>query len=128
MPLLTIITIMNTNKIVLIIYLLILSEAKQVFKEMYDFINKFMFYDIPSLKVYIGNQGAGFILATEKLAKEDIQMQLYEWYIAKNIKTILVNSGGYNKEKRKPLKKLIQKYIKLKNPIKFKANRTVLIY
>ena len=38
MPLLTIITIINTSKIVLIIYLLILSKAKPVFKEMYNFI------------------------------------------------------------------------------------------
>ena len=33
-------------------------------------------------------------------------MQLYKWYITKNIKAILINSG-YNKEKRKPLKELI---------------------
>jgi hypothetical protein len=55
MPLLTVITIINTSKTVLIIHLLVLSKAKQVFKEMYDFINKFMFYDIPGLKVYISN-------------------------------------------------------------------------
>ena len=55
MPLLTVITTTNTGKIVLIIYLLVLSKAEQVFKEMYDFINKFMFYNIPSLKVYIGD-------------------------------------------------------------------------
>jgi hypothetical protein len=34
-------------------------------------------------------------------------MQLYKWYIAENIKTILVNSGSYTKEKWKPLKELI---------------------
>ena len=72
MPLLTIITTINTSKIVLIIYLLILSKAKQVFKEIHNFINEFMFYNIPSLKVYISNQGAGFILAIEKLIEEDI--------------------------------------------------------
>jgi hypothetical protein len=55
MPLLTIITTTNTSKIVLIIHLLVLSEAKQVFKEMHDFMNEFMFYNIPGLKVYIGN-------------------------------------------------------------------------
>ena len=33
---------MNISKIVLIIYLLILSEAEQVFKEIYNFINKFI--------------------------------------------------------------------------------------
>ena len=38
-------------------------------------------------------------------------MQFCEEYITKNIKAILVNSG-YNKEKRKPLKELIWKYIK----------------
>jgi hypothetical protein len=43
-----------------------------VFKEMHDFINKFMFYNIPSLKDYINNQGVGFILTTEKLIKGDI--------------------------------------------------------
>ena len=55
-------------------------------------------------------------------------MQLYKQYITKNIKTILVNSDGYTKEKQKPLKELIQKYIKLKNPIKLKANYTIFIY
>ena len=74
MLLLIIITIINTGKTVLIIYLLILSKAEQVFKEIYNFINKFIFYNIPSLKVYISNQGVGFILATEKLIKEDIQI------------------------------------------------------
>jgi hypothetical protein len=39
---------------------------------MYNFINKFMFYNIPSLKDYISDQGAGFILATKKLTKRDI--------------------------------------------------------
>ena len=34
-------------------------------------------------------------------------MQLYKWYIAENIKTILVNSSGYTKKKWKSLKKLI---------------------
>ena len=63
---------MNTNKTVLIIYLFILFKAKQVFKKMHNFINKFIFYNIPSLKVYISNQGAGFILAIKKLAEEDI--------------------------------------------------------
>ena len=72
MLLLTIVTITNTGKIVLIIYLLVLFKAKQVFKEIYNFINKFIFYNIPSLKVYINNQGAGFILAIKKLIKEDI--------------------------------------------------------
>jgi hypothetical protein len=39
----------------------------------------------------------------------------------------LVNSG-YNKEKQKPLKELIWKYIKLKNPIELKANYAAFIY
>ena len=95
---------------------------------MHDFINEFMFYNIPGLKVYISDQGAGFVLATEKLAEEDIQMQLCKWHVAKNIKTILVNSSSYTKERRKPLKELIQKYIKLQNPIELKANRTVFMY
>jgi hypothetical protein len=43
-----------------------------VFKEIHDFINEFIFYNIPSLKVYISNQGAGFILTTEKFTEEDI--------------------------------------------------------
>ena len=72
MPLLTIVIILNTSKIVLIIYLLVLSEAEQMFKEIYDFINEFIFYNIPGLKVYISNQGAGFILAIKKLIKENI--------------------------------------------------------
>ena len=54
-------------------------------------------------------------------------MQLYKWYITKNIKAILVNSSYY-KKKRKLLKKLIQKYIKLKNLIKFKVNYAIFIY
>jgi len=54
-------------------------------------------------------------------------MQLYKWYVAKNIKTILVNSGDYTKEKRKPLEELIWKYIKLENPVKLKANYTIFI-
>ena len=74
---------------------------------MRNFINKFIFYNIPSLKVYINNQRASFILAIKKLIKKDIQIQLYKQYITKNIKAILVNSGGYNKEKWKPLKELI---------------------
>ena len=94
---------------------------------MYDFINKFIFYNIPSLKVCISNQGTGFILAIEKFVKEDIQMQFYKWYITENIKAILVNSS-YNKEKRKPLEELIWKYIKLKNPVELKANYTAFIY
>ena len=55
MPLLIIITIINTSKMVLIIYLLILFKAEQVFKKIYNFINKFIFYNIPGLKVYISN-------------------------------------------------------------------------
>jgi hypothetical protein len=55
MPLLTIVTIINTSKTVLIIHLLVLSKAKQVFKEMHNFINEFIFYNIPGLKVYISN-------------------------------------------------------------------------
>ena len=55
MPLLTIVIIINTSKTVLIIHLIIISKAKQVFKEMHNFINKFMFYNIPTLKVYIGD-------------------------------------------------------------------------
>ena len=55
MPFLTAVTTTNTSKIVLIIYLLILSKAEQVFKEIYDFINEFIFYNIPGLKVHIGN-------------------------------------------------------------------------
>ena len=86
-----------------------------------------MFYNIPAPKVYISNQGASFILTIKKLTEEDIQMQLYKQHIAENIKAILVNSS-YNKEKRKPLKELIQKYIKLKNPIELKANYTAFIY
>ena len=109
-------------------HLLILSKAEQVFKEIHNVIIEFIFYNIPSLKVYISNQGAGFILATEKLIKEDIQIQLYKQYVAKNIKTILVNSSAYTKEKRKPLEELIWKYIKLENPIKLKANYAVFIY
>ena len=55
MLLLTIIIITNTGKTVPIIYLLVLSKAEQVFKEMHDFMNEFMFYNIPGLKVYIGD-------------------------------------------------------------------------
>ena len=128
MPLLTIVIIINTSKTVLIIYLIIISEAEQVFKEIYNFINKFMFYNIPVLKVYIGDQGAGFILATKKLIQEDIQMQLYKWYIIKNIKTMLVNSNKYLKEKQKTLKNLIQVYTKSENPAELKANYNTLIH
>ena len=42
MPLLTIITIINTSKTVPIIYLPILSKAKQMFKEIHNFINEFI--------------------------------------------------------------------------------------
>ena len=55
MPLLTVVTIINTSKTVLIIHSIIISKAEQVFKEIYNFINKFMFYNIPALKVYIGD-------------------------------------------------------------------------
>jgi hypothetical protein len=72
MLLLTIITTINTGKTVLIMYSFVLFKAEQVFKEIHNFINKFMFYNIPSLKDYISNQGVGFILATEKFAKGDI--------------------------------------------------------
>ena len=41
---------------------------------------------------------------------------------------MLVNSSGYTKEKQKPLEELIQKYIKLENPVKLKANYTIFIY
>ena len=55
MPLLIMVIITNTGKTVLIIYLIIISEAEQVFKEIYNFINKFIFYNIPSLKVHISD-------------------------------------------------------------------------
>ena len=55
MPLLTVVIITNTGKTVLIMYLIIISEAEQVFEEMHNFMNEFMFYDIPALKVYIGD-------------------------------------------------------------------------
>ena len=84
-----------------------------------------MFYNIPILKVYIGDQGANFILTTKKLIQEDIQMQLYKWYVIENIKTILVNNGKYLKEKWKILKDLIQAYIKLESFIKLKANYNI---
>ena len=67
MPLSTIVIIINTGKTVLIIYSIIIFRAKQVFEEIYNFINKFIFYNIPVLKVYNGDQGAGFILTTKKL-------------------------------------------------------------
>ena len=95
---------------------------------MHNFINKFIFYNIPILKVYISDQGASFVLATKKLTKEDIQMQLYKQYVIKNIKTILVNSGKYLKEKRKILDKLIWVYTKLESPTKLKANYNALIH
>ena len=109
-------------------YLIIIFKAKQVFKKIYNFINKFIFYNIPTLKVYISNQGASFILITKKLIQEDIQMQLYKWYIVENIKTILVNSGKYLKEKQKILKNLIQAYTKLESLTELKANYNILIY
>ena len=108
-------------------YLIIISKAKQVFKEMHNFINEFMFYDILILKVYISDQGASFILATKKLIQEDIQMQLYKQYVVKNIKTILVNSGKYLKEKWKILEDLIWAYTKLESPAKLKANYNTLM-
>ena len=86
-----------------------------------------MFYNIPTPKVYISNQGASFILATKKLIQENIQMQFYKWHIIKNIKTILVNSGKYLKEKWKILKDLIQVYTKLKSPAELKANYNIFI-
>ena len=55
MPLSTVIIITNTGKIVLIIYSLVLFKAEWVFKEIYNFINKFIFYNISGLKVYISN-------------------------------------------------------------------------
>ena len=122
MPLLTVITTTNTGKTVPIMHSLVLFKAEQVFKEMHNFMNKFMFYDILGPKVHIGDQGAGFVSATEKLAEEDIQMQFCEWHIAENIKTMLVNSGGYTKEKWKPLEELMWKYIKSENLVKLEAN------
>ena len=91
-------------------------------------MNKFIFYNIPALKVYISNQGAGFVLAIEKLTEEDIQMQLYKQYVAENIKTILVNSGKYLKEKWKTLKDLIWAYTKLESPAELQANHNALMY
>ena len=55
MPLLTVVIITNTSKIVLIIYLIIIFKAKYIFKEIYNFINKFIFYNIPIPKIYISN-------------------------------------------------------------------------
>ena len=54
-------------------------------------------------------------------------MQLCKQHVAKNIKTMLVNSSSYTKEKQKPLEELIQKYIKLENPVKLKANYAAFI-
>ena len=122
MPLLTVVTTINTGKTVPIMHLIIISKAEQVFKEIHNFINKFMFYNIPALKVYIGDQGTGLILATKKLVQEDIQMQLYKWHIIENIKTMLVNSGKYLKEKWKTLEDLIWVYTKSKSPTKLEAN------
>ena len=67
MPLLTMVITTNTSKIVLIMHSIIISKAEQVFEKIYNFINKFIFYNIPALKVYIGDQGANFILTTKKL-------------------------------------------------------------
>ena len=86
-----------------------------------------MFYNIPTLKVYIGDQGARFVLATKKLAKENIQIQLCKWHVVKNIKTILINSGKYLKEKRKTLDDLIWVYTKSESPIKLEANYNALM-
>jgi len=41
---------------------------------------------------------------------------------------MLVNSGGYTKEKWKPLEELMWKYIKLENPVKLEANCAAFIY
>ena len=127
MPLSTVVTITNTGKTVPIMHSIIISEAEQVFEEMHNFMNEFMFHDIPAPKVYIGDQGAGFVSATEKLAKEDIQMQLCEWHVVENIKTMLVNSGKYSKEKRKILDELIWAYTKSESPTELKANRDALM-
>jgi len=67
MPLLIIVTTTNTGKTVPIMHLIIISKTEQVFKEIHNFINKFMFYNIPALKVYIGDQRAGFVSAIKKL-------------------------------------------------------------
>ena len=121
MPLSTVVTTTNTGKTVPIMHSIIISEAEQVFEEMHNFMNEFMFYDIPAPKVYIGDQGAGFVSATEKLVQEDIQMQLCEWHVVENIKTMLVNSGKYLKEKRKTLEDLIWAYTKSESPAKLEA-------
>jgi len=55
MPLSTVVTMTNTGKTIPIMHLLVLSEAEQVFKEMHDFMNKFIFYNIPGPKVHIGD-------------------------------------------------------------------------
>ena len=49
------------------------------------------------------------------------------WHVIKNIKTILVNSSKYLKEKRKTLEDLIWAYTKLESPAKLKANRNILM-
>ena len=54
-------------------------------------------------------------------------MQLYKWHVVKNIKTILVNSGKYLKEKRKTLDNLIWAYTKLESPAELKANYNILM-
>jgi len=41
---------------------------------------------------------------------------------------MLVNNGGYIKEKWKPLEELMWKYIKSKNFIKLEANYVIFIY
>ena len=127
MPLSTVVTTTNTGKTVPIMHSIIISEAEQVFEEMHNFMNEFMFYDIPAPKVYIGDQGAGFVSATEKLVQEDIQMQLCEWHVVENIKTMLVNSGKYSKEKRKTLEDLIWAYTKSESPAELEANRDALM-
>ena len=54
-------------------------------------------------------------------------MQLCEWHVVENIKTMLVNSGKYLKEKRKILEDLIWAYTKLESPAKLEANRDILM-
>ena len=55
-------------------------------------------------------------------------MQLCKWHVVENIKTMLVNSGKYLKEKRKTLEDLIWAYIKSKCLAKFKTNYNAFIY
>ncbi len=54
-------------------------------------------------------------------------MQFCKWHVAENIKTMLINNGGYIKEKRKPLAKLMWKYIKSENLVKLEANYATFI-